>query len=366
VELTGKIDAQTGGKNEILGGAGKDVITINGNISSSSTGTNIINAGAGNNIITINGNISSTGIGTNTISAGAGKDVITINGNITRTGTGTNTIDVGAGDDIISLNGQIAVGALNIIAGEGYDTLILTANNAQQFNNYYKDWLEGIFADTTGSNDVKAHLEAIEVRVSDVSGLTDLSWLNTLGWTGEIKYALMGTASDDTLHAAEGIDIIYGGEGNDTIYGGAGDDIIVGGAGDNILWGDDGHDTFVFNMDSLEGKSKGDTIMDFHVGTDANADILDISDLLTGLSQSSGQDTLEGLLTGGYLSLTVERGEDGKATLLLGVDRDGNAGQHHEMQTLATIHTDVTYSNLGTDPTSSLFKQMVDNDQIKF
>ncbi|HEX2581643.1 MAG TPA: calcium-binding protein [Dongiaceae bacterium] len=117
---------------------------------------------------------------------------------------------------------------------------------------------------------------------------------------------------DDVLTGGDGNDLIFAGPGNDTVYGGnnndyltgglSGDDFLYGGNGDdvieeysglNTMTGGAGHDTFVFDgMVKANNQVNGDThdtlniITDFHAGnvtSDANADILDLSPLLTNL-----------------------------------------------------------------------------------
>ncbi|HEX2580679.1 MAG TPA: calcium-binding protein [Dongiaceae bacterium] len=118
---------------------------------------------------------------------------------------------------------------------------------------------------------------------------------------------LTGGIGNDIIFAGPGTDNVYGGEnndyltggssGDDFLYGGNGDDVIEEYSGQNTLTGGAGHDTFVF--DTLIRAASQPTffgynevhdtlnlITDFHVGnttTDTNADILDLSPLLTNL-----------------------------------------------------------------------------------
>ncbi|MCL1886482.1 MAG: retention module-containing protein [Betaproteobacteria bacterium] len=177
-------------------------------------------------------------------------------------------------------------------------------------------------------------------------------------------------AQQHVIVGTDGDDILTGTAGDDILIGGLGNDIIDGGAGDNILSGGLGNDTFVYTLESLDGKTVGDTITDFHVGqigADGNADILDISQLLTGIGQSNV--SLTDLVDQGYLKLSVNADhENSKAIVTLEVDRDGSAGAAYDMQMLATIHME----NVTFDPGSSasfeqqLLDQLMNNNQITF
>jgi hypothetical protein len=122
----------------------------------------------------------------------------------------------------------------------------------------------------------------------------------------------------------------------------------------------------VYTLDSLEGKVDGDTIAGFHVGNDADADILDIRDLIDGLGKAGS--SLEEMMHEGYISLKVHDGGDGKVTMVLGVDRDGK-GDEYGQQTLCTIHmSGITFSQgPGSDSLEQqLLTQLMEHSQIKF
>ena len=73
--------------------------------------------------------------------------------------------------------------------------------------------------------------------------------------------------------------VLVGTAADNTLDGSAGDDLLIGGSGDDVLSGGGGSDVFVF----LAGETGADTITDFDVPNDGNADndLLDVSDLLT-------------------------------------------------------------------------------------
>ncbi|WP_227390144.1 Ig-like domain-containing protein [Vreelandella malpeensis] len=103
---------------------------------------------------------------------------------------------------------------------------------------------------------------------------------------------LYGGAGNDTLVGGDGDDILIGGKGNDTLYGGAGNDTLIGGPGNDTLYGGAGADTFKWSFGDQGATSNPavDTVMDFKKGVygqDAQADRLDLADLLQGESSDN-------------------------------------------------------------------------------
>lgn len=164
------LHAANNGVNVILGSAHSDVITLNGNVTATSGGKSTIDSGLGDDVITINGNITA---GALEIKAGGGNDDITINGNVLANGNAITTIATGDGTNTVTLNGNIDAGALDIRAGADYDTLILKAGNAQEFEDRYGDWLRdpGFDWSTKG-------VESVRVDINSDVDLNDLDWLN--------------------------------------------------------------------------------------------------------------------------------------------------------------------------------------------
>ena len=70
--------------------------------------------------------------------------------------------------------------------------------------------------------------------------------------------------------------LLQGEGGNDTLLGGDGNDLLSGGSGSDILNGGSGSDIYIFKT----GESGSDTVLDYQQGED----VLDISDLLSGIS----------------------------------------------------------------------------------
>ena len=182
---------------------------------------------------------------------------------------------------------------------------------------------------------------------------------------------LYGGTGDDILVGMGGNDHLYGGEGHDILLGGSGNDVLAGGKGDDILAGGTGNDIFKYTAGDLDGVTHGDTITDFHLGNlneskgplDVNADVLDISELITGHDKPT---SLESLVNGGYLSFDdVQKNDDGTLTVKLSIDVDGHDGSAH-MTNLATITMSGFDHHAGTDIVQDLMNQLVNNENIKF
>ena len=181
---------------------------------------------------------------------------------------------------------------------------------------------------------------------------------------------LIGGDGHDVLIGMGGNDVLHGGDGHDVLFGGSGNDVLAGGKGDDVLAGGSGHDIFQYHQGDLDGVVHGDHITDFHLGNqaiDANADVLDIGDLLHGSgAKADGSD----LFSGGFLQLEViSHDEDkGTATVKLSVDQDGSAGSEHGSVDLATINMTGVHGLGGMNSQNQadhLMQQLMDNHAIK-
>uniref|UniRef100_UPI0024E0FD14 beta strand repeat-containing protein n=1 Tax=Comamonas halotolerans TaxID=3041496 RepID=UPI0024E0FD14 len=127
---------------------------------------------------------------------------------------------------------------------------------------------------------------------------------------------------------------IVGTSGDDVLYGTAFDDILIGGAGDDVLTGNGGSDIYQWeeiNASAFDGGNGMDTIEDFMVGvvgTDANADVIDLSQLLGTVSEPVGN----------YVDVTSSNGDT-----VISIDRDGSGGAYDFVQlaTLTGVTTDL-------------------------
>ena len=199
--------------------------------------------------------------------------------------------------------------------------------------------------------------------------------METLEHQNDGHDVLMGGAGNDVLIGMGGNDVLHGGEGHDILLGGAGDDILVGGKGDDVMVGGLGHDTFQYHQGDLDGVVNGDHILDFHLGNldgtkgplDANADVLDIGDLLHGSgAKADGSD----LFSGGFLQLEVlsHDEEKGTATVRLTIDQDGASGNEHGNVPLATIEMNGVHGLGGLNPQDQadhLMQQLMNNQSIR-
>jgi len=90
--------------------------------------------------------------GTNLISTGDGHDAVFIKGHIHSDKKGENIVDLGDGHDTLYLYATVGCRDLTINAGEGYDTLSLSADNAHKFNCQYKAWFSDMYSSSALAN----------------------------------------------------------------------------------------------------------------------------------------------------------------------------------------------------------------------
>ncbi|MDD4701879.1 MAG: hypothetical protein PHI96_06620, partial [Desulfovibrio sp.] len=145
-----------------------------------------------------------TSYGNNIIRTGSGDDHIEINGAVaTNAKNYSNVIDAGNGNNTIILNGSIQSGSLKIITGDGYDTLVLKADNFDQLKAFYGNWLNGL---KRAGMIEDMSIDSIDIRYSgaEVDVANIVSWIK--GYFGtDIDMAVNGqdvTASAATAFAA--------------------------------------------------------------------------------------------------------------------------------------------------------------------
>ena len=165
--------------------------------------------GGDNNTFTLNGNISNAG-GELTIEAGYENDVIAINGNVTSSLNGSNEINCYDGDDILILNGHINASALKIDGGEGNDTLVLTADNTDNFAANYQGWLNDL--SSTG-NLAQSSFETIRLNVNDLQ-TSNLGWFTDIINKANASGANIAVEDKDG-HAISNVNTFLA-QGNDT------------------------------------------------------------------------------------------------------------------------------------------------------
>ena len=176
-----------------------DVVSTNSGIfDSHSGGDNYFQLSGNNSAFKLMGNLSAANNSTNEIYGKSGNDTITITGNVSVSDGGKNTISTSGGDDIIHLNGRIGAGALTIDAGDGNDTLVLTAVTQRLFETDYKEWLTDLSA--SGSL-AKSGLETIRVDVNSIQQ-------SKLGWLTDIVNKVNADGAHITLEDKAGHQLV--------------------------------------------------------------------------------------------------------------------------------------------------------------
>lgn len=191
---------------------------------------------------------------------------------------------------------------------------------------------------------------SIDARIAEIDNVQTGS---------EVDSFIEGTTSDDDLRGATGSsqDTINGNGGNDVLIGGNGADNLMGAEGDDILIGgmlgaDDG------SIDTLTGGVGEDTFVlsqshSLDVITDFNAkdDRLDLTALLSGLSDNPGSDAGTDAIAE-FLSANVKVQDqsvevNGAAVASFGSDSNfdsDNSGAVTSVDTIKVIFNDQEYS----------------------
>ena len=342
-------DDDTGTTNTLNGNDGDDTIngaegddTINGGNNndtiSGAGGDDIINGDDGNDII-------DTGSGTNTVNGGAGNDTIDGGDGVdTLNGDGDNDdIEGDLGDDIINggdgddiLSGDFEFGFVSTVQGWDYDyydfnsalsnlasagftlnggmdntnavtssgttsdldpslidsgdeyairyetTLTITTAGTYTFQTRSDDgsqlFLDGtMIVDNDGLQSPTTVTSAGQVLSAGTYSLVATYFENGGGNVMEVNMSGPDTGSVMTDLGP------YAGANVSNVSGVFGDDVISGGDGQDTLYGGTGADTFIF--ESLSAFNDIDTIRSF---SQTENDVLDISDVLSGLGVNAG------------------------------------------------------------------------------
>lgn len=150
-----------------------------------------------------------------------------------------------------------------------------------------------------------------------------------------------------------GNDILSGEAGDDILFGDAGDDVLIGGAGSDTMIGARGGDTFVWQVghSGTDSSPDSDKVLAFREGnpqTDANADRLDLGELL----QDATKDTV--------LDYLHASGDDGE--VILSVKSDGGIntdGSNADLSITLTGGT-INFNGSGED----YINKMINNGQL--
>ena len=297
----------------IFARGGDDIIKARG-------GDDIIRAGDGNDII-------EGGYGKDTIEGGDGND--TING-----GWDNDTLTGGAGKDTFFYTGYYDGNdrIVDFKTGTDIDADVLDFVNLLSFRsgNVLSNFIE-IIDDNVNTilnidrNGNGSGYDDTSITLEGVTGVDLLTMIydgnlllvnpnnNDNTWTGgDNNNLFISGGGNDTINGGLGDDAIIGGGGNDIIKGGYGNDTIIGGSGNDTLTGGVGKDTYMY-YSTDEGD---DTIVGFQTGTDADADVLDLVNLL---SYQSGDD----------LSNFINIIDDNTNTIL-NIDRNGDGSGYDD------------------------------------
>ena len=200
------------------------------------------------NAYTGDGNDTIIGSGlANEIWGGRGHNILTGNGGtdtfiIKKNAATVDTItDFKAGEDKIDLSN---FGSISI------SDLIITQNGANA---------EIKFA--SGQKIILQNLNAGSILTDNFLGIAEVK--NAINGT-DTTDTLLGTANGDLIKAKAGLDIVNAYAGNDEIDGGAGNDMLYGGAGDDVIYGSDGDDSIygdgdlnmqTYNVDNWDNRN---------------------------------------------------------------------------------------------------------------
>ena len=217
------------------------------------------------------------------VDGGAGDDTLYgEHGNDTLIGgLGNDTLNGGIGSDTVDYSSAAAgvnvvlSGDVTLDDGDGGSDVLASIENAIGSN--FNDTLKG----DNGANVITANDGADTIYTYNGDDVIDGGVGNDYINAGNNNDIVNGGAGHDRIYAGKGDDVVYGGDGVDRIYASEGNDVIDGGAGNDYLYGGGGtgSDTFVFNDIS---NFWGGTVLDHVYYFDAAADVLDISDLVSG------------------------------------------------------------------------------------
>ena len=177
----------------------------------------------------------------NTIVGGAGADTLDgqDGGDGLSGGAGADTLIGGRGDD--RLDG--GTGADRMVGGDGNDSYVVDDAS---------DTIEEVAGEGIDTVTITASLPAYTLG-AEVERLFYKGTADFAGTGNALANTIVGGAGNDTLDGQDGGDGLSGGGGADTLIGGRGDDRLDGGTGADRMVGGDGNDSYVID-------DAGDTI----------------------------------------------------------------------------------------------------------
>lgn len=136
-----------------------------------------------------------------TYTGGAGKDTVTVNGNATK------AINLGAGDDKLILSAGSITPTVEIVGGDGTDTLELAAADAETAS------ASGTF-ETKVTGFEKLSIQAVAAgatRTVDMSNMDDISYIISAGAAGSSAQSSVVTVTGMTDDALDTVSLTVGG-----------------------------------------------------------------------------------------------------------------------------------------------------------
>jgi Ca2+-binding RTX toxin-like protein len=293
-----KIYSNTGNYNNIIGGAGRDYVSLFGatnvNLNLTATGIEKLESGSGND--DLNGSRQTQSIevmggeGNDTIRGGVSGD--TLYGDIRSSSRGGNDhIDAGAGGDRIYAGG----GNDTVNGGSGIDTM---EGGAGIDTVEYTGTTTRVIIDLAAA--VATHADGTKETIRDFESARG----------GSASDVLRGSGLANSLAGAGGNDTIYGFSGNDILNGGAGADTMAGGLGNDIYFVDNGGD--VVNDPNVTGTGGTDIVLS-SISYTLGSTIEQLT-LTPGGARNGTGNTLDNIINGNNLSNVVS-GRDGNDTL---------------------------------------------------
>lgn len=230
------------------------------------------------------------------------------NDSFTNTGTVLGWIALGDDDDTV-IGGK---GTEYVADGNGKDTFKLGDGN---------DWL-WVVNDGTGSETFDGG------KGNDILDLSDLDIkciINLAAASGQVSINSIfdNAVGFETVWGSDFDDLLFGSVGKESISGNEGADEIAGRGGKDDLWGDDGADTFIYELVTDSGVTRGtrDTIWDFESGVDSiHFDFFTATDLIANGAFTGDAGELRYIFRGSQTVLEGDVNGDGKADFSIGLE----------------------------------------------
>jgi len=185
------------------------------------------------------------------------------------------------------------VGSDTTVASTDVNTVILTAANATTVN---VSGNQGIsLAGSTAAKVTTFDASAVTAGAVTYTTLnttigTDITikggaGADTLAGHSNTNDTIDGGAGNDTITAGNGTNVLVGGAGNDSLTGGTGSDTMDGGAGTDTIVYSGGSDTATggAGADTFDVDALGTTTAHLNITDIADGDIIDLSDVDTGV-----------------------------------------------------------------------------------